>query len=118
MANKCYVQKKGDKILEVPLGDWKSYLTTGYVYATEEDFIAQQAGTYINQTPVSNIPTLDNTKKEIVDYAKENDLHIDVASKKEDILWGIAQAKGLSNSEVGIPEDEPKIVESKHGGYF
>ena len=108
MANKCYVQKKGGKIIEVPIGDWRQYRLDGYEFAQENDFISQQAGTYSNQTPVSNVPTLDNTKKEIVDYAKENDLHIDFTQKKEDILWGIAQAKGLSNSEVGIPEDEPK----------
>ena len=85
-----FFQKKGGEIVRAPLVQWASYRRQGYKFVTEKDWQAQQAGT--KAAPVEDVneaPTMENTKAEILDYARANDIAVDENANKADLLAAI-----------------------------
>lgn len=91
MRNQCHYMSKDDGPIEkVALNEWTRKRSAGYVFRTEKEFQDQQASATPGRDDDADIvPTMDNTKAEILDYAEANDIAVDPELKKADLLAAI-----------------------------
>ena len=93
MGNQCHYMSKDDGPIEkVALNEWTRKRSAGYVFRTAKEFQDQQA----RATPERDadddadiMPTMDNTKAEILEYAEANGITVDADLKKADLLAAI-----------------------------
>ena len=100
-GNFAYMQKKGEKIVKVPLNKWAGYRRKGYEFSNEAEFSAQQSkraeevAEEVAEEEVTEIvaPTVDgNSKEEILDFAEAHNIEVDPDDKKADLVETINDA--------------------------
>lgn len=87
MSQCHYMKKPGGRIEKVNLNDWARKRKAGYVFSTEAEF---QDQTQATPDPVaggdSEVPTMENTKAEIVAYLEANGYDVDENDTKAELL--------------------------------
>jgi hypothetical protein len=97
-GNFAYMQKKGEKIIKVPLNQWAGYRRKGFEFSNEAEFNAQQSNRVkeeVEEEEVTEIvaPTVDgNSKEEILDFAEAHNIEVDPDDKKADLVEAINDA--------------------------
>lgn len=88
MGNQCHYMSKNDgRIEKVNLNDWVRKRRDGFVFRTEAEYAAQQAGaTPDRDDDVDVVPTMDNTKAEITAYLESHGYDVDQNDTKAEML--------------------------------
>lgn len=91
MGNKCHYMSKDDGPIEkVNLNEWTRKRAAGYIFRTEKEYQDQVAAKVAGPDDDDDgIPTMDNTKAEILEYAEANEIVVDPDLKKADLLDAI-----------------------------
>lgn len=87
--NKHFMKSPDGVIKAIPANEWGKYRADGYTFSNEKEFQDQQAGAAPDRDDVDVIPTMDNTKAEIVDYLKANGYEVDTNDTKAELLAAI-----------------------------
>ena len=93
----AYFEKDG-KVEKAPLIKWGHYRRRGWVFSTIEAYNAQEHGTapapVVEEEDGDELPTMENTKAEILAYAKANDVGVNPEDTKAELLEVIEDALG------------------------
>lgn len=88
--NKHFMKSPDGVIKAVPANEWGRYRAQGYTFSNEKEFQAQtQGATPDRDDDVDVVPTMDNTKAEIVDYLESNGYDVDTNDTKAELLAAI-----------------------------
>ena len=90
-GNFAFMKKEGGKIERVPLVKWANYRKSGYVFCSETDYNAQQSKTTAVKEGLET-PTMENTKAEILAYARAKNVEADSDDTKAELLDAIEEA--------------------------
>lgn len=92
MSTQCHYMKKPDGVIvKVNLNDWARKRKAGWTFSTEKDFNDQAQGATPDKDDDQVVPTMDNTKAEIVDYLIEQGFEVDENLTKAELLEAVAE---------------------------
>jgi hypothetical protein len=87
MQNKHYMSKDDGPIITVNLNKWAGKRKEGYVFRTEADYNLQRtAAAEDAEAEATELPTMENTKAEIIAFAEANAIEIDPDLTKSELL--------------------------------
>lgn len=100
-----YMRKEaGGAVERIALADWAGYRRQGYIFATEQEYNEQRTAASpapaatTEEVPTVEVPTLDNTKAEILAFANEHGIDVNAADNKDALLAAINEAlEGLED---------------------
>jgi hypothetical protein len=111
MADNNAYMKKGGVIKKVPLNKWANYRADGWAFSNVIEWTAQQSSDGPRKTPTAHVaaapaeeeteeeetvelPTMENTKAEILDFASEHGVEVDGGDTKAELIEAIDDALG------------------------
>lgn len=90
MSNQCHYMKSPEgRIEKVNLNDWAKKRRAGWTFSNESDYQAQQNNATPDRDDVDVVPTMDNTKAELLEYARANGIDANRDDTKAEILFAI-----------------------------
>lgn len=92
----AYFEKDG-KVVKAPLVKWAKYRRSGYTFSTVEAFNAQEHGTAADASTDDDtveLPTMDNTKAEILAFARDQGVTVDPEDTKAALIETLDDALG------------------------
>ena len=105
--NSAYMRKGNGPIKKIPLNKWASYRADGWAFSNANEYAAQQAGEGPRETPTAHVaeeetaeeetvelPTMENTKAEILAFAEEYEVEVDADDTKAALIEAIDDALG------------------------
>jgi hypothetical protein len=87
MQTKHYMSKDDGPIIKVNLNKWAGKRKEGYVFRTEAEYNVQVSeAAQAAVADAAELPTMENTKAEIIAYADDNAIAIDPDLTKSELL--------------------------------
>lgn len=84
--SKHYMKSPDGEIKAVPANEWGRYRAQGYTFSNEKEYQAQVQGATPDRDDDPTLPTMDNTKAEILEYCEANGIDADGGLTKSDLL--------------------------------
>lgn len=86
------MSKDDGPIIKVALNDWTAKRSAGYIFRTEAEFRDQETNKSTPEVKAEvgdDVPTMENTKAEIIDWLEANDYEVDTNETKAQLLEAI-----------------------------
>ncbi len=85
-----YMSKDDGPIIKVALNDWTAKRSAGYIFRTELEFNDQVTNATTPEVPVGGaVPTMENTKAEIIAWLETHGYDVDKNETKAQLLDAI-----------------------------
>ncbi len=102
MAGHFAYFKKDGKVVKAGLNTWARHRRSGYAFATLKEFLAQKVDATeevteeetveVTEEETVELPTMENTKAEILAFAEEYEVEVNAEDTKADLIEALDDA--------------------------